>query len=58
MSRNLRQQARGRKGGRPSIQNKHRDAVMAMYSNGMKISDIVRELGISRSTVRRIIKQE
>ena len=48
--------ARGRKGGRPSIQNEHKDAVMAMYRGGMKISDIVRETKISRSTVKRIIK--
>ena len=48
--------ARGRKGGRPSIQNKHKDAVMAMYSNKMKISEIASEIKISRSTVKRIIK--
>ncbi|MBQ6393047.1 MAG: recombinase family protein [Eubacterium sp.] len=48
--------ARGRNGGRPSLQNKHRDAVMAMYRGGMKISDIVIETKISRSTVKRIIK--
>lgn len=48
--------ARGRKGGRPSIQNKYRDSVIAMYWGGMKISEIVTETKISRSTVKRIIK--
>ena len=48
--------ARGRKGGRPSIQNKYRDSVIAMYRGGMKISEIVTETKISRSTVKRIIK--
>ncbi len=48
--------ARGRSGGRPSVQNKHKDAVMAMRRSGMKISDIVMETKISRSTVKRIIK--
>lgn len=48
--------ARGRSGGRPSKQNEKRDVVLALYENGMKISEIVRQTGLSRSTVNRILK--
>lgn len=48
--------ARGRNGGRPSKQNEKAEMVMALYNNGMKIADIVRNTELSRSTVSRIIK--
>lgn len=48
--------ARGRNGGRPSKQNEKAEMVMALYDNGMKIADIVRNTELSRSTVNRIIK--
>lgn len=47
---------RGRKGGRPSKQNEKRDTVIALSDAGFKIADIVKETGISRSTVNRILK--
>ena len=47
--------ARGRHGGRPSIQNKKAQMVCLMYDNGMKIADIVQQAKISRSTVYRIL---
>lgn len=49
--------ARGRNGGRPSKQNEKGETVRILYNNGMKITDIVRETGLSRSTVNRIIKK-
>lgn len=48
--------ARGRNGGRPSKQNEKGDTVKILYSNGMKIVDIVKQTGLSRSTVNRIVK--
>ncbi len=48
--------ARGRCGGRPSKQNEKGPAVRAMADSGMKIVDIVKETGLSRSTVNRILK--
>lgn len=47
--------ARGRNGGRPSKQNEKGDTVRILYNNGMKITDIVKQTGLSRSTVNRII---
>jgi len=44
----------GRTGGQPSRRKKYQ-SVTAMYKNGMKIADIVRQSGISRSTVNRIV---
>ena len=49
--------ARGRNGGRPSKQNEKGDTVRILYSSGMKIADIVRQTGLSRSTVNRIIRK-
>lgn len=49
--------ARGRSGGRPSKQNEHREMVMLLYNGGMKIADIVRQTGLSRSTVNRIVRK-
>lgn len=49
--------ARGRSGGRPSKQNEYRETVTLLYNGGMKIADIVRSTGISRSTVNRIVRK-
>lgn len=49
--------ARGRSGGRPSKQSKYASSVEAMYKGGVKKADIVRNLGISRSTVDRIVRK-
>lgn len=46
---------RGRIGGRPKVINQKADAVMLLYENGRPISDIAKDMGISRSTVYRII---
>jgi DNA invertase Pin-like site-specific DNA recombinase len=48
--------ARGRNGGRPSKQNEKGETVKILYNNGMKIANIVKQTGLSRSTVNRIIK--
>jgi len=47
--------ARGRNGGRPSKQNEKGNAVRILYNNGMKIADIVKQTGLSRITVNRIV---
>ncbi len=48
---------RGRVGGRPSKQNQYSDTVRAMAAGGIKISEIVRQTGVSRSTVQRILRK-
>ena len=48
--------ARGRCGGRPSKQNEKKDVVLALYRDGMKISEIVKHTDLSRSTIYRILK--
>lgn len=48
--------ARGRNGGRPSKRNDKAAMVKLMLDNGYKIVDIVKETGLSRSTVNRLIK--
>jgi DNA invertase Pin-like site-specific DNA recombinase len=50
--------ARGRNGGRPSKQNEKGETVKILYNNGMKITDIVKQTGLSRSTVNRIINNK
>lgn len=50
--------ARGRNGGRPSKQNEKGDMVRALADNGMRIADIVRQTGLSRSTVNRILNKQ
>jgi len=47
--------ARGRCGGRPSMQREKAELVEALYRGGMKISEIVSAAACSRSTVNRII---
>ena len=49
--------ARGRNGGRPSVANEKAEAIQKLYLSGMKISEIVENQGVSRSTVNRIIKK-
>lgn len=49
--------ARGRNGGRPSKQNEKGEVVKALANSGMKIVDIVKETGLSRSTVNRILRE-
>ena len=49
--------ARGRNGGRPSKQNEKGEVVRALANSGMRIVDIVKETGLSRSTVNRILKE-
>jgi DNA invertase Pin-like site-specific DNA recombinase len=50
--------ARGRIGGRPSKQNEKAAAVKALAAGGMRITDIVKETGLSRSTVNRILGKQ
>lgn len=50
--------ARGRKGGRPSKQNAKGVVVKALASSGMKMVDICKETGLSRSTVYRILRND
>lgn len=50
--------ARGRNGGRPSKQNEKKDAVIALADSGMRIADIVKQTGLSRSTVNRILGKQ
>lgn len=47
--------ARGRSGGRPPCANAKKETVRILAQNGMKIVDIVRETGLSRSTVQRLL---
>lgn len=49
---------RGRKGGRPSKQNEKKDTVIALADAGFKISDIIKETELSRSTVNRILGKQ
>lgn len=49
--------ARGRNGGRPSKQNEKGEVVKALSNSGMRIVDIVKETGLSRSTVNRILRE-
>ena len=48
--------ARGRSGGRPSKRNEKGLTVELLYNNGVRISEIVKQTGLSRSTVNRIVK--
>lgn len=48
--------ARGRNGGRPSKKNDKADIVGLLYREGHKISYIVKQTGLSRATVYRILK--
>ena len=48
--------ARGRSGGRPSKRNEKGRAVELLYADGVRIVDIVKQTGLSRSTVNRIVR--
>ncbi len=48
--------ARGRSGGRPSKRNEKELSVKALYEKGVRISEIVKQTELSRSTVNRIVK--
>lgn len=48
--------ARGRNGGRPSKRNDKADVVKLLYEKNYKIVDIVKQTGLSRSTVYRTLK--
>ena len=48
--------ARGRNGGCPSKQNEKGTMVRALADSGMRIVDIVKQTGLSRSTVNRILR--
>lgn len=48
--------ARGRVGGRPSKRNEKSNTVLLLYKEGYKISEIVKQTEISRTTIYRIIK--
>lgn len=50
--------ARGRNGGRPNKQNEKSPVVTALANSGMSIADIVKETGLSRSTVNRILGKQ
>ena len=46
-----------RKGGRPGITDKQKDKVVQLYKNNMPISMIVSNVGVSRSSVYKILKE-
>lgn len=48
--------ARGKSGGRPSKQSEYSESVKLLYNGGMKIADIARSTGLSRSTINRIVR--
>jgi len=48
--------ARGRNGGRPSKRNSKELSVKALYKEGVRIVDIVKQTELSRSTVNRIVR--
>ena len=47
--------ARGRVGGRPSKRNSKADTVGLLYREGYKIVDIVKQTGLSRATIYRVL---
>lgn len=48
--------ARGRNGGRPSERNDKADLVKMLYDKNYKIVDVVKQTGLSRATVYRVLK--
>ena len=48
--------ARGRMGGRPRVRSDKTLTVQALYDKGITIAEIVRQTGLSRSTVYRVLK--
>jgi DNA invertase Pin-like site-specific DNA recombinase len=49
--------SRGRLGGRPSIRSEKAVSVRLLYDNNVKIVDIVKQTGLSRSTIYRVLKE-
>ena len=49
---------RGRIGGRPNKQNEKAAIVTALAAGGMRITDIIKETGLSRSTINRILGKQ
>jgi DNA invertase Pin-like site-specific DNA recombinase len=49
--------ARGHFGGRPSIRSEKAVSIKLLYDNSVKIVDIVKQTGLSRSTVNRVIQE-
>jgi len=47
--------ARGRFGGRPATKPEKVSEIKILYTNGIRVCDIVRQTGVSRSTVDRIL---
>jgi len=50
--------SRGRSGGRPSKRNSKAKLVETLASSNFKIKDIIKETGLSRTTIYRILKTE
>lgn len=50
--------ARGREGGRPNKRNEKARIVETLYSQGYKITDIVKATNLSRSTIYRILNKD
>lgn len=46
-----------RKGGRPGITDAQKDKVVQMYRNNMPIGMIISSVGVSRSSVYKILKE-
>ena len=46
-----------RKGGRPGITDTQKDKVVQMYRNNMPIGVIISSVGVSRSSVYKILKE-
>lgn len=47
--------ARGRNGGRPSKRNDKAETIGLLYREGYKISEIVKQTGLSRATIYRVL---
>ena len=47
----------GKPVGRPKVNDRNRRAILAARSRGLGINKIASELGVSRSTVRRVIAE-
>lgn len=50
--------ARGRNGGRPSKRNSKAKLVESLASSNFKIKDIIKETGLSRTTIYRILSEK
>lgn len=50
--------ARGRNGGRPSKRNEKADMIKLLYREGYKILDIVKQTGLSRATIYRVLNDK